>query len=256
MIKKFKDNEVRATGIINRGMFEQVKMLYLQDPAAGGELAVSLMEQVLTGDHSSDDFMVKFAIANHQETIARSQERYDASKEARHDAVEAGLREIADMLKSGMKQVDIARKLNISTSNLSKKVSKIRKEFPSLLELETSCQVSKVSGNLESLETLEKVSELPKNGNLEILETSITGKSCQVSKKEETLETSAKVSELPSFQNEEKMETFLETSSDLEIVSKFPSFQNFQHKNGNGNVNGNNNGQGNSRSKAGVKFEF
>ena len=28
MIEKFKENEVRETGVINKGMWEQVKMLY------------------------------------------------------------------------------------------------------------------------------------------------------------------------------------------------------------------------------------
>lgn len=142
MIKEFKDVPVRDTGIINRGMFEQVKMLYQSDPKAGGELAVSLMEYILTGECSSDDFMVAFAIANHKETIGKAQARYDASKEARLEAVEAGLREIADLYNSGMKQVDIARKLGMQPPNVSKKLSRIRKEFPYLLEEEVSKKVS------------------------------------------------------------------------------------------------------------------
>ena len=133
MIKEFKNNEIRPTGVINRGMFEQVKMLYMQNPVAGGELAVSLMEHVLTGDHSSDDFMVAFAIANHQETIAKNQERWEASKDAKRGAVEDSLRELADLYNAGVKQVDIARKLSMSAGNVSKKLAKIRKEFPWLL---------------------------------------------------------------------------------------------------------------------------
>ena len=152
MIKEFKNTEVRPTGVINRGMFEQVKMLYIQNPAAGGELAVSLMEHVLTGDHSSDDFMVAFAIANHQETIAKNQARWDATKEAKQVAIEDSLREIAELFNGGMKQVEIARKLGMSAGNVSKKLSKIRKEFPWLLTGEISEKVSteRNFGNLES----------------------------------------------------------------------------------------------------------
>ena len=152
MIKQFKDNEIRPTGIINRGMFEQVKMLYNDDAELGGELAVSLMEYVLTGDFSSDNFMIKFAMANHKEVVTRNQERYDAKKEAKQEAIENSLKEIADMVNAGMKQVDIARKLGLQPPNVSKKVAKIRKEFPWLLNGEISEKVSmeRNFGNLES----------------------------------------------------------------------------------------------------------
>lgn len=152
MIKEFKDNEIRPTGIINRGMFEQVKMLYKDNAELGGDLAVSLMEYVLTGDFSSDNFMVAFAMANHKEVVTRNQERYDARKEAKQEAIENSLREIADMVNAGMKQVDIARKLGLQPPNVSKKVAKIRKEFPWLLTGEISEKVSteRNFGNLES----------------------------------------------------------------------------------------------------------
>lgn len=134
LIKEFKNNEVRATGVINRGMFEQVKMLYMQDPAAGGELAVSLMEQVLTGDHSSDNFMVAFAIANHQETISKAQHNYDLSKETKQNAIEEDLRKYVDLFKEGYTQAEIAKKLGGTQSSVSKKLTKARKEFPHLFQ--------------------------------------------------------------------------------------------------------------------------
>lgn len=123
-------------------------MLYTQNPEAGGELAVSLMEQILTGDHSSDDFMVEFAIANYKDLIMNNWRKYDTAKEAKQEAIEAGLREIAEMVRAGMKQVDIARKLNLSAPVVSKKVAKIKKEFPHLLEIGNSarsCQEEKVA---------------------------------------------------------------------------------------------------------------
>lgn len=152
MIKEFKNNEIRPSGIINRGMFEQVKMLYQDNPEIGGELAVSLMEFILTGDFSSDNFMIKFAMANHKEIVVKNQERYDARKEAKQEAIENSLKEIADMVNAGMKQVDIARKLGLQPPNVSKKVAKIRKEFPWLLNGEISEKVSteRNFGNLES----------------------------------------------------------------------------------------------------------
>lgn len=226
MIKKFKDTEVRPTGVINRGMFEQVKLLYMQNPAAGGELAVSLMEHVLTGDHSSDDFMVAFAIANHQETIAKNQARYDATKEAKQVAIEDSLREIAELSRSGMKQVDIARKLNMSPGNVSKKLSKIRKDFPWLLEAEISNDGN--SGN---------ISNFPSFGNDGNFGNNF-GNSGNVSNEGNNFQ----VSEISgNSESVETQETFLETSIENGNVSKISSFQNFQHVyvNVNDNVNDN-----------------
>ena len=233
MIKEFKNNEVRPTGVINRGMFEQVKMLYMQNPAAGGELAVSLMEHVLTGDHSSDDFMVEFAIANHQETIAKNQERWDATKEAKRGAIEDSLREIAELYNAKVKQVEIARRLNMSAGNVSKKLSKIRKEFPWLLDDADKEKIS-TEGNLE-------ISNLPKNGNIgnnsgNIGNVSNEGNNFQVEEISESVET---------------METFLETSIENGNVSKISSFQNFQHVYVNDNVNVNDNVTGKSSISSG-----
>ena len=134
MIKEFKNNEVRESGVINRGMFEQVKMLYLQDPAKGGELAVSLMEHVLTGDHSSDDFMVGFAIANHKEIISKNQAKWDAKKETKHDAKAEELRPVVQMHCQGLTQAAIAKQLKIAQSTVSKRLSQARIDFPELFE--------------------------------------------------------------------------------------------------------------------------
>jgi hypothetical protein len=236
MIKEFKNNEVRPTGVINRGMFEQVKMLYLQNPAAGGELAVSLMEHVLTGDHSSDDFMVAFAIANHQETIAKNQARWDATKEAKQVAVEDSLREIAELYNGGMKQVEIARKLGMSAGNVSKKLSKIRKEFPWLLEAEISNDGNFVKdGN---------VSKLLENGN----DGNFFGNDGNVSTISEE-GNNFQVSEISG--NMETMETFEATSVNSGNVSKISSFQNFQHVYVNDNVNVNDNVTGKSSISSG-----
>ena len=234
MIKKFKENPIRATGVINRGMFEQVKMLYMQNPAAGGELAISLMEQVLTGDHSSDDFMVEFAIANHKETIERNQTRYDASREAKHEAIEDSLREIAELYNQGFKQAEIARKLKMTASNVSKKVSKIRKEFPNLLKDGNVSNVSTVSGNLESLETLGNVSNVDSVSNVEETLESVEN----VSKNLETLNDVSNVSKVDDVSNVSGNMEILETNLESqETFPKFPSFQSFQHVNVNDNVN-------------------
>lgn len=170
LIKEFKNTEIRPTGVINRGMFEQVKLLYMQNPAAGGELAVSLMEHVLTGDHSSDDFMVAFAIANHKETIQKAQHNYDVSKENKRSAIEDDLRQYTELYMEGLTQAEIAKKMETSQSNVSKKIAKARKDFPHLLQKEEYSsnipnipEYSEYERNIPSEEYIPNIPNIPKN---------------------------------------------------------------------------------------------
>lgn len=148
MIREFKDHPVRDTGVVNKGMFEQVKMLHSRSPEAAGELAISLIELVLTGDYSSDDFMVDFAIANHKIIVEKNQEKYDNKVESKREyrKTELKLEEIAAMLNQGMKQKDIAAKLATTQGNISKRIAIIRTEYPELL-LDENSKYSKNSSN-------------------------------------------------------------------------------------------------------------
>lgn len=151
-------------------MFEQVKMLYIQNPAAGGELAVSLMEHVLTGDHSSDDFMVAFAIANHKETIQKAQHNYDVSKENKRSAIEDDLRQYTELYVDGFTQAEIAKRMNTTQSNVSKKIAKARKDFPHLLQKEEYSknipEYSEYEQNIPNIpneEYIPNIPNIPKN---------------------------------------------------------------------------------------------
>lgn len=62
MIEKFKENEMRNSGLIYNSTFEQIKNLYQFDPEAAGELAISAIELVLTGDISSDDVNIQLLL--------------------------------------------------------------------------------------------------------------------------------------------------------------------------------------------------
>ena len=180
MIKEFKNTPIRETGVINRGMFEQVKMLYLQDAEKGGELAVSLMEHVLTGDHSSDDFMVSFAIANHKEVISKNQAKWDAKKETKHGAKAEELRPVVQLHCQGLTQAAIAKQLKIAQSTVSKRLSQARIDFPELFEeysnIPNNQKYSDNQNNDEYSdnipngiqgETEEKLEYIPKNRNNE-----------------------------------------------------------------------------------------
>ena len=212
LIKEFKNNEVRPTGVINRGMFEQVKMLYMQNPAAGGELAISLMEQVLTGDHSSDDFMVNFAIANHKETISKAQHNYDLTKETKQNVIEEDLRRYVDLYREGLTQAEIAKKLGGTQSSVSKKLMKARKEFPHLFQDE------EYSKNIPNIPEYER-------NNLNIPEYSDYEKN------------------IPNIPNEEYIPNIPNipenNQANLEYIPNIPIFQKFQHVNVNDNVNDN-----------------
>ena len=60
MIPYFKDNEVRDTGIIHNAILDQIKLLYDDNPEMAGELAISAIELVLTGDMSTNNNKILF----------------------------------------------------------------------------------------------------------------------------------------------------------------------------------------------------
>ena len=62
MIELFKETEMRNSGVIYNSTFEQIKQLYEVDPEKAGELAISAIELVLTGEVSSDDMMVSMLL--------------------------------------------------------------------------------------------------------------------------------------------------------------------------------------------------
>lgn len=77
MIKEFKDLQARPTGIVYESTWEQIKKLYNKNPDLAGELAISVIEQTLTGDISSDDLTIQ-SICNRLKPInQKAQQRYD-----------------------------------------------------------------------------------------------------------------------------------------------------------------------------------
>lgn len=130
---EFKDLPIRETASIMKGQFEQVKLLYAQDPVLAGELAISMMEQALCLDYSCTNFTVQLVLKNYENLVEKKAEKYDAKKYAALEAQKDSLRPIAEMLKQGKTQVVIGKELGIARSTLSDKVRKIRTEFPELL---------------------------------------------------------------------------------------------------------------------------
>ena len=131
---EFKNLPIRETASIMKGQFEQVKLLYQENPALAGELAISMMEQALCLDYSSTDFTIQLVLKNYENIVEKKAEKYDAKKLAAEEAKKDALRPIAERLRGGMTQVQIMKELNIPRSTLNDKVQKIRTKYPELLE--------------------------------------------------------------------------------------------------------------------------
>lgn len=180
MIKEFKDNPVRDFGNVYQTMLSQIKKRYAKDPVQAGELAISFIEYVLTGDISSDDDIIEGFVEGYKVTTKKNQDKYDAKVAATRDA----LKPIADMYNSGMTQAAIARELGVQPPAISKKMATIRTQFPELLNNEGKLsKVSEISGNN---------GKFPKN---EESPAEVSEKIGNVGKEEESSET------FPSFQS-------------------------------------------------------
>lgn len=137
MIKSFKENEVRDSGIIYQSTFEQIKKIYEKDPAMAGELAISAIELVLTGEISSDDYMIDVLLENMKVVNDRSQKKYEIRKQNSQQAriQKLKLKEIAELYKQGCyTQEQIGLRVGESQQNISHRLGIIRTEFPELLE--------------------------------------------------------------------------------------------------------------------------
>lgn len=116
MIEQFNDVEVRSSGIIMSSVFDQIKKMHAMDPEMAGELAISAIELVLTGQISSDDAMIDMLLAPAKVINDHNVQRYEIRKEGSKNKKikDMKLDEIAEMLKKGMKQREIAERLHIS----------------------------------------------------------------------------------------------------------------------------------------------
>lgn len=135
MIPYFKDNEIRNSAIIHNSILDQVKMLYADNPEMAGELAISAIELVLTGDMSTNNTMIKALLASSKRITEVEKEKYDKSVELkRNKAITDGkLDVVAEMTCAGYSQKQIGERLGISQQSVSKKLGLIRTTYPELL---------------------------------------------------------------------------------------------------------------------------
>jgi DNA-binding NarL/FixJ family response regulator len=136
MIDNFNDVEVRGSGVIMSSVFEQVKKMYVVDPDMAGELAISAIELVLTGQISSDDAMIDMLLAPAKVINDHNVQKYEVRKEGSKNKKikDMKLDEIAEMLQKGMKQKEIAERLHISQQTVSYRMGLIRTQYQELMQ--------------------------------------------------------------------------------------------------------------------------
>ena len=136
MIEMFKDNEMRASGLVFSSVLEQIKELYQYDPDQAGELAISAIEMILTGDISSDDVNIKIMLAPLRKITEVNVSKYETKVENKRQKkiVEMKLDKIAELLAAGYKQREIGERLGFSQQVVSYRIDVIKKSYPELLQ--------------------------------------------------------------------------------------------------------------------------
>lgn len=151
MINSFKENEVRESGVVYNGTWEQIKMLYSQDPAKAGELAISAIELTLTGEISSDDFMVKLALGDLTKIVEKDRNKWSKTKENRKQKKmeEYRLEEIAELHNQGFTQKEIGEKLGIPQQTVGYRLNNIIKaDYPELIVYQKNQDYQKNQSNV------------------------------------------------------------------------------------------------------------
>jgi DNA-binding XRE family transcriptional regulator len=135
MIPYFKDSEIRNSAVIHNAILDQIKMLYVDNPEMAGELAISAIELVLTGDMSTSNTMIKALLASSKRISEVEREKYDKSVELKKNKaiVDNKLDIVAEMTLAGFTQAQIGEKLGITQQSVSRKLGVIRRDYPELL---------------------------------------------------------------------------------------------------------------------------
>lgn len=162
MIEMFNEVDVRGSGVIYASTFEQIKKMYAVDPEKAGELAISAIEMVLTGQISTDDYMIDMMLTTAKAVNENNVAKYESRVEnARQKKVrDLKLAEIAELLRAGWKQRAIGEKLGMSQQNVSYRIGVIRSSYPELLQPEVTETAYKqneiLQTDLQTIQTAQK----------------------------------------------------------------------------------------------------
>ena len=156
MIENFKDNEARKSGLIFRSTFEQIKDIYSRDQRQAGEFAISAIEQLLTGDISSDDPFIHTILIQNKEINQKNADNYDLKVEQakQKKIADQKLDEIAKMYLAKKTQKEIAIKLGLSQQTVSNRLAIIRSQFKDLLKENGSVQEKNACTNVVQEKTV------------------------------------------------------------------------------------------------------
>ena len=161
MIERFNDIETRSSGVIYDSTFEQIKQMYEVDPEQAGELAISAIELILTGDISSDDYIIRMMLTPTKKINEINVARYETRKESakQKKIVDMKLDKIADLFLKGFKQREIAERLGLTQQTVSYRIDVIKKKYPELLQKNDEDSTKKVdvyqntnNGNLVNIQ--------------------------------------------------------------------------------------------------------
>lgn len=135
MIDQFKELEMRHSGLIYEGTFEQIKKLHEVDPQLAGELAISAIEFVLTGEISSDDMMINLLLEPMRTVNQNNKNKYEEKVESARmkKITDMKLDKIAEMAREGCKQREIGERLGLSQQIISYRMGVIKTSYPELL---------------------------------------------------------------------------------------------------------------------------
>ena len=153
--------------------------MYPSDPIKAGELAISAIELVLTGEMSSDDLMIDIALQALSIQRDRDEDNYNKKEQmAKIKKIEdMKLDKIAELYSQKISQKRIGEMLNISQQTVSYRINIIKEKYPELLPNDNK-QITK---NTKSTNEI-----LVKNSNnyqnTKITKDTKVGTNCEVSK--------------------------------------------------------------------------
>lgn len=99
-------------------------------------MAIAAIELVLTGEISTDDYMIEVILENMKVVNEKNKAKYDKKVESQKQKKleDQQLSLIADLYLQGVKQKDIAKKIGTTPQTISNRLALIRTDYSYLLE--------------------------------------------------------------------------------------------------------------------------
>ena len=152
--------------MIYESTWEQIKKLYSQNPEMAGELAISVIEQTLTGDISSTDFMIQIICEGLKPINQNAQQKYDnrvkSNKEHKRETQQ--LDKIVELIDRGKTQEEIGKILGISRQTVSNRIKIIKEEYPELIKVDKCKDVKSCKSNDNDNDNVDDNDDVDDNG--------------------------------------------------------------------------------------------